>query len=136
MTTLVVAALIERAGRILVSKRPEGKALAGQWELPGGKREPGEDPEHALARELREELGVEGRGFSIARVLFHSYPGPSGGPRDVLILVYRCAIEGEPQALDVAELCWAGPRELRSLPFVAADTDFLREIAAGLEGGA
>lgn len=129
---LVVAALIERDHKILVSRRPEGKALAGFWELPGGKREEGEAPEAALCRELQEELGVEAHDLKIEAVLHHSYPSPTGGPKDVIILVYRCQITGEPIAKEVAEVCWAGAKELRTLPFLEADKPFVEALAKRL----
>lgn len=133
MTLLVVAAQCEREGRVLVSRRPEGRALAGFWELPGGKREEGEAPEAALRRELEEELGVSAHDFQISAVLHHQYPRESGGPKEVLILVYRCALSGEPYAKDVAEVRWATPDELRSLRFLEADRDFVAALAERLE---
>ena len=56
---VVAAALVDRDGRLLVQQRPEGGAMAGLWEFPGGKLEPGETPEQALIRELKEELGID-----------------------------------------------------------------------------
>jgi 8-oxo-dGTP diphosphatase len=130
---LVVAALCERNRTILVSLRPEGKALAGFWELPGGKKEPLESPEEALQRELQEELGVASHGFSIEAVLHHCYEASTGGPREVLLLVYRCEIVGEPVAREVAEVRWADAASLRELPFLEADRDFVRQLADKLE---
>lgn len=133
MSLVVVAALCERDGRVLVNRRPEGRPQAGFWELPGGKREAGEAPEAALARELKEELDVEAEDFQIEEVLFHSYAKETGGPKDVLILVYRCRLKGEPYAREVAEVRWAGPEELRSLPFLEADRLFVQKLAERLE---
>src|SRR5262245_61860088 len=133
MPVVVAAALCERGGRVLVTRRPEGRPRAGLWELPGGKLEPREAPERALARELLEELGVASRAFRIEAVLHHCYE--KDGPRDVLILVYRCEIEGEPQAREVAEVLWAGPEELRRLPFLEADQGFVAALAEKLERG-
>ncbi len=73
-TVLVVAvALIDTDGRVLIAQRPEGKQLAGLWEFPGGKVEPGERPEAALIRELREELGIETKESCLAPFVFASH---------------------------------------------------------------
>jgi 8-oxo-dGTP diphosphatase len=75
-TVLVSAvALVDPDGRILLAQRPEGKAMAGLWEFPGGKVEPGETPEHALIRELEEELGISTWQSCLAPLSFasHSY---------------------------------------------------------------
>src|SRR5690606_11705513 len=77
-TVLVAAAaLVDRDGRILIAQRPQGKAMAGLWEFPGGKVEPGETPERALIRELKEELGIDITAACLAPFTFasHSYDG-------------------------------------------------------------
>src|ERR1044071_5108457 len=84
---LVVAGLLARDGRVLVTQRRADQALPLQWELPGGKVEPGEAPVAALARELREELGVETAVGRIWDVLFHAYP-----EFDLVMLVYACRL--------------------------------------------
>ncbi len=73
LTLVVACALIDADGRVLVTQRPEGKALAGLWEFPGGKLEPGERPEAALIRELREELGVDVKEPCLAPLTFASH---------------------------------------------------------------
>ena len=72
---VVAAALVDRDGRLLVQQRPEGLSMAGLWEFPGGKLEPGETPEECLVRELREELGIDTKAECLAPLTFasHSY---------------------------------------------------------------
>ncbi|HEX3217623.1 MAG TPA: (deoxy)nucleoside triphosphate pyrophosphohydrolase, partial [Aestuariivirgaceae bacterium] len=73
---VVACALVDKDGRVLISQRPEGKAMAGLWEFPGGKVEPGERPETALIRELKEELGIDVTAACLAPLTFasHGYP--------------------------------------------------------------
>ena len=116
----VVAAAIEDAhGHILIAQRPTGKHLAGAWEFPGGKLESGESPLEALARELREELGIEvGSGpHRPVRRINHSYPD-----RDVLLDVWRVReFAGTPRGLDGQALRWCSPEELERAELLAAD---------------
>jgi 8-oxo-dGTP diphosphatase len=126
---LVVAALIRAGGDrgpILMSRRRADQPLPLLWEFPGGKVEPGEAPEQALAREVREELGC---GVAVGRiddVVFHAYPD-----FDVYLLVYPCTIvDGVPSALDVAEIAWVEPARLPSLDLLPADYPLARRIAA------
>ena len=84
---VVAAALIDGDGRVLVQQRPLGKAMAGLWEFPGGKVEPGELPEAALIRELREELGIETQSACLAPACFASEPL---GDRHMILLLYVC----------------------------------------------
>jgi 8-oxo-dGTP diphosphatase len=115
---LVVAALIGEAGRVLVTRRRADQPLPLQWELPGGKLEPGEAPDEALRRELREELAVELEVGPIWEVLFHRYPD-----YDVLMLVYACRlVPGQvPRCLEVDALAWALPAELDGYDVLPAD---------------
>src|SRR6476660_9324334 len=95
---LVVAALVRRDGRVLMSKRRADQAMPLLWEFPGGKVEPGEAPEAPLAREVREELGCEIRVGRIHEVVFHAYE-----EFDLYMLVYACAITaGTPAPVEVA----------------------------------
>lgn len=127
---LVVAALVRQGqtegGRILMSRRRPDQAMPNLWEFPGGKVEPGEDPEAALVRELREELGC---GIAIDRiheVVFHAYPD-----FDLYMLVYASRIvEGEPRAVDVAEIAWVEPQKLPELDLLPADYPIARKLAA------
>jgi 8-oxo-dGTP diphosphatase len=124
-TVLVAAAVIEREGALLAARRKAGSHLEGHWEFPGGKIEPDESPEECLVRELAEELGVRVRPRGILEVLFHRYPEKS-----VLLLFYRCdLLEGEPQALDCAEVRWVPLADLSSLDWAPADVPFVRRLA-------
>lgn len=114
---VVAAGVIERGGRFLLAQRGEGRHLAFKWEFPGGKLEPGEQPEEALERELREELGVCTRA---GRILDAVATRDSG--REILLLFYRAAIlSGEPQPLDCRAVRWALPEELAQFDLAPAD---------------
>ncbi len=115
---LVVAGLIVGGdGRVLISQRRADQALPLQWEFPGGKVEPGEAPVAALARELREELGVEVEVGRIWDVLFHAYPD-----FDLVMLVYACrVVAGEPRPVEVAQVAWVAPGQLSAWDILPAD---------------
>lgn len=123
---IVVAALIDRAsdGAILLSLRGPNQSMPGLWELPGGKIEPGESPEAALVREVREELDVEVRVRSIYDVVSFAYPD-----FDLLMLVYRCELLGEPSAKEVAQVCFVPRSELLSRPVLPADIPLLEKLS-------
>ena len=107
---LVVAGLVgDGRGKVLLTRRRPDQPMPDQWELPGGKMEPGEAPEAALVRELVEELGARVEVGPIWDVLFHQYPD-----RAVLILVYACRLlPGEiVRCVEVADLAWVTPSEL------------------------
>jgi 8-oxo-dGTP diphosphatase len=119
----VVAAVIERDGRILVGQRKATQVHPLKWEFPGGKVEPGETPEQALARELEEELGIrEAAGAEISRYSY-TYPG-----RDTIELIFfRVArFGGEPRNVIFQEMRWATVVEMAALDFVEGDREFLR----------
>ena len=121
---LVTAGVVIRDGRVLVARRKTGSHLAGLWEFPGGKLEPGESPEECLARELREELGVSVRVGRVLETIYHRYP-----QKNVLLLFYACELGGgEPQALDVAEVAWVRREELSNLDWVPADVAFVKRL--------
>jgi 8-oxo-dGTP diphosphatase len=127
---LVVAALIECEGKLLVCQRRRNAAFALKWEFPGGKVEPGETPERALERELREELGVAARiGAELHRTQ-HKYKEM---PEAIELRFYACATEAgtEPRNLDFEQLAWRKPHELREMDFLAADGDLIRMLADG-----
>ena len=107
---VVAAALVDKDGRVLLQQRREGRHMAGLWEFPGGKVEPGERPERALVRELKEELGIDVTADALAPAAFASAPL---GERHLVLLLYLCrAWEGEPHALDAAALKWLMPQEM------------------------
>jgi 8-oxo-dGTP diphosphatase len=122
----VVAALIERGGLLLVARRKDKGARAGLWEFPGGKLEPGEGDAAALARELREELGVEASIGPLYARLEHRYP-------EVLVdlVLYRATlVQGsEPRAIAAQEVRWARRADLLALPFCEADKPLLEPLA-------
>jgi 8-oxo-dGTP diphosphatase len=116
---IVAAALIDGKGRLLLQQRPAGKTMAGLWEFPGGKIEPDETPEEALARELAEELGIAVATVDLAAGAFSS---EALGERHLLLLLYLCrAWTGEPQALEGGALRWVDLGELDDLPMPPAD---------------
>lgn len=121
MKTILVSAvaLIDVDGRILLTQRPEGKSLAGLWEFPGGKVEPGETPETALIRELDEELGINTWASCLAPLTFasHSYP-----EFHLLMPLFACRKwQGIPQGLEGQTLKWVRAMDLRSYPMPPAD---------------
>jgi 8-oxo-dGTP diphosphatase len=123
---LVVAALVREEGRILMSRRRADQAMPNLWEFPGGKVEPGEHPEAALARELREELGCDIAVSAIHEVVFHAYP-----EFDLYMLVYASRIiGGRPGAIQVAEIAWVEPARMPSLDLLPADYPLARKLAA------
>lgn len=125
---LVVAAALVRDGQMLVQQRPAGKHHAGLWEFPGGKVEPDESPERALARELAEELGIEVDPADVTPWTFVSMPS---GARQLVLLLYRVERwAGEPRALEAAAMRWAAPADLLGLPMPPADVA-LTEIMQG-----
>jgi 8-oxo-dGTP diphosphatase len=123
MLVVVAAALTDAAGRVLVQRRPAGKAMAGLWEFPGGKVERGETPEAALARELGEELGIFVAPADLAALTFASQ---RLADRHMLLLLYRCTRwAGSPRALDADLLLWRRPDDMDDLPMPPADLPLL-----------
>ncbi len=116
---VVAAALIDAQGRVLLARRPEGKKMAGLWEFPGGKLEPGETPEAALARELREELGLEAAAEDFAPFVFASHPYESF---HLLMPVFLCRRwKGTPRPREGQKLAWVAPERLAEYPMPPAD---------------
>ena len=121
MKTILVSAvaLIDADGRVLLAQRPPGKSLAGLWEFPGGKVEPGETPEACLIRELKEELGIDTWQSCLAPLTFasHSYDDVH-----LLMPLFACRKwEGIPAAQEGQTLAWVAPAKLRDYPMPPAD---------------
>ncbi len=121
MKTLLVvaAALVDSDGRVLIAQRPEGKQLAGQWEFPGGKVEPGETPEAALIRELEEELGIVVKQACLAPFVFASHTYETFHLLMPLYLIRRW--EGEPEIREHQAIKWVRPNDLGNYPMPPAD---------------
>jgi 8-oxo-dGTP diphosphatase len=116
---VVAVALIDADGRVLIAERPEGKQLAGLWEFPGGKIEPGERPEETLIRELHEELGITVEEPCLAPLTFASHAYESF---HLLMPLYVCRRwNGFVQPREGQRLKWVRPRDLRGYPMPPAD---------------
>lgn len=128
----VVAAVIERDGpdgkMILIGQRLPGGRHPGKWEFPGGKVEPGEEPRAALARELREELGIEARiDQEIERYDFRYGEGTP-----LRLIFFRVGeFAGEVSNLDFAQIVWEKRDNLLGYDFLAGDIEFVKRLAAG-----
>ena len=121
MKTVLVSAvaLIDLDGRVLLGQRPEGKSMAGLWEFPGGKVEPGETPEVALIRELQEELGIDTWASCLAPLTFASH---SYDDFHLLMPLFVCRKwKGTPQSREGQALQWVRPNQLNDYPMPAAD---------------
>jgi 8-oxo-dGTP diphosphatase len=123
--TIVTAAVVERDGRLLVTRRLDGSHLAGCWEFPGGKCEAGETPEACLARELLEELGTTSViGQEIYRTTY-AYEG-----RSLDLRFFHCAIDAEPRPLLGQEIRWVARKNLPDLQFPPADAELVARLAS------
>lgn len=124
LTLVVAAALYDATGRVLIAERPPGKHMAGRWEFPGGKVNPGEPEADALARELREELGVEVLRSHPFMRLSHSY-----SDREVELSMWIVeAFRGEPQGLDGQRLKWVPIERLSEEDILEADQPFIEAL--------
>jgi 8-oxo-dGTP diphosphatase len=131
---VVAAALYDPEGRVLIAERPAGKHMAGRWEFPGGKVDPGESEGQALTRELLEELGVEVVASRPFMRLTHRYDD-----RDVELSMWIVeSYHGEPRSLDGQRLKWVQPARLAAEDILEADLPFveaLQERACTMESG-
>lgn len=120
----VVAALIRKNEQVLVGLRPAGSTVPGVWEFPGGKVEPGEDPTHAMARELKEELGIEAKVGELHFASSHRY-----GETNILLLFFEILYwKGEPKAIQHEDLKWVGLDDLSHLDLPEANRLVLPKI--------
>jgi 8-oxo-dGTP diphosphatase len=123
----VVAAIVRRNGKILITRRLDHVHLGGLWEFPGGKVEAEESLEGALLREIREELGIK---IDVGPEIFtieHDYPTKS-----VRLHFFNCSvIQGEPRPLDVSDLRWVTPSQLADFEFPLADAELIQKLIAG-----
>ena len=123
MHIVVVAAVIERDGRFLLTLRPDGTHLAGHWEFPGGKCDPHETHAEALCRELREELDVVAAVGPLEHSATHAYP-----ERTVELHFYRCTCAGEPRGMIGQQVRWVPRAGLAALPFPDADAELIARL--------
>ena len=125
---VVVAALIEREGSLLVGQRRRGDKLALKWEFPGGKVRPEESLEQALERELREELGVDA---TIGPEVYRTRYKYSEISHELLLIFFSARINAEPVNLVFEQICWVERERLNSYDFLPADRELVERLAAG-----
>ncbi|HEX4302311.1 MAG TPA: (deoxy)nucleoside triphosphate pyrophosphohydrolase [Rhizomicrobium sp.] len=119
LVLVAACALIDPDGRVLIAQRPPGKAMAGLWEFPGGKVEPGERPEETVIRELAEELGITVKEPCLAPFTFTSHTYPDF---QLLMPLWVCRRwDGDVTAREHTALKWVRPRDLSQYPMPAAD---------------
>ena len=132
MLLVSAVALIDRDGRVLLAQRPEEKTMAGLWEFPGGKIEPGETPETALIRELDEELGINTAAACLAPLSFSSHSYAATDNRQafhLLLLLYVCRRwKGRPRPIEGGTLKWVRPQQLRDHPMPEADISLIAAL--------
>jgi mutator protein MutT len=119
----VVAAVIERDGAVLITRRPPGTHLAGFWEFPGGKRHHGEALDQALRREIAEELGVQALVGDKIETIDWEY-----ADKCVRLHFFRCTVAGEPHPREGQEMVWVSPNDLSRYEFPAADAALLTHL--------
>ncbi|RCW80663.1 (deoxy)nucleoside triphosphate pyrophosphohydrolase [Phyllobacterium bourgognense] len=116
---VTACALLDADGRVLLTQRPEGKSLAGLWEFPGGKVDPGETPEESLIRELHEELGIIVKPACLAPLTFASHTYETF---HLLMPLFICRrYEGIPRGMEGQVLKWVRPKDMRDYPMPPAD---------------
>ncbi len=127
---VVAAALVDADGRVLIAQRPEGKQLAGLWEFPGGKLDPGERPEQALVRELREELDIDACVSCLQPLTFASHAYEDF---HLLMPLYICRRwDGFVSPAEGQAVKWVRPRDLRKYPMPPADLPLISPLVEAL----
>ncbi len=130
LVLVAACALIDASGRILLARRPPGKSMASLWEFPGGKVEPGERPEAALARELKEELGIELDESELSPFTFASHRYELF---DLLMPLYICRVwRGRAEGLEGQEIAWVSPSDLGDFEMPPADEPLCVALENGL----
>jgi 8-oxo-dGTP diphosphatase len=128
LVLVAACALVDSDGRVLIAQRPEGKSMAGLWEFPGGKVEPGEQPEQSLIRELQEELGITVKQECLAPLTFASHAYPDF---HLLMPLYVCRRwEGFVEAREKQKLKWVRPNDLTNYPMPPADEPLISHLTA------
>jgi len=123
---VAACALVDADGRVLLAERPEGKAMAGLWEFPGGKVEPGETPETSLIRELKEELGIDVSAACLAPLTFASHTYEKF---HLLMPLYICRKwDGIAQPLEGQRLKWVAPARMDDYPMPPADVPLVAAL--------
>jgi 8-oxo-dGTP diphosphatase len=126
LVLVAAGALVDTDGRVLVTRRPPGKPMAGLWEFPGGKVEPGETPETTLIRELKEELGIDTQSSCLAPLPFASH---AYDDFHLLMPLYVCRTwDGIARPLEGQALKWLRPRDLRGLDMPPADAPLIAPL--------
>ncbi|MEM9206884.1 MAG: (deoxy)nucleoside triphosphate pyrophosphohydrolase [Pseudomonadota bacterium] len=126
MVLVVACALVDIDGRVLIAQRPEGKAMAGLWEFPGGKVESGETPEVALIRELKEELQIDVTASCLAPLTFASH---AYDHFHLLMPLFVCRKwDGQISPREHSELAWVRPNRLRTYPMPEADLPLIPHL--------
>jgi 8-oxo-dGTP diphosphatase len=141
LVLVAACAHVDADGRVLITRRPEGKPMAGLWEFPGGKVEAGELPEQTLIRELKEELGIDVTQACLAPFTFASH---TYADFHLLMPLWVCRRwDGVASAREGQELAWVRPQRLREYPMPPADEPLIPHLvdllavpgAHGQEGG-
>jgi 8-oxo-dGTP diphosphatase len=128
LVLVAACALIDADGRVLLAQRPTGKSMAGLWEFPGGKVDPGESPEASLIRELNEELGIVVQESCLAPLSFASH---RYADFHLLMPLYVCRRwEGIVRAREAQQLAWVRPARLRDYPMPPADAPLIAHLTA------
>jgi 8-oxo-dGTP diphosphatase len=126
LVLVVACALVDPDGRVLIAQRPADKSMAGLWEFPGGKVEPGEGPEQTLIRELKEELGITINEACLAPLTFASHRYPEF---HLLMPLYVCRRwEGTVRALEAQNIAWVRANRLRDYPMPPADEPLISHL--------